>query len=415
MRLGSPPSASPFSSSDSSSPAPATTTTTTTPRFPNPSSRRRDSTSRLSSAPSRPHSSTAGLRLGGGGGGGWWSSGPQAALRGTHDALLHWSRRALAVYDDLTPPQRAAACAAGLVLAALAVLALLYTEAFFAWLATVSSSWRALRLGWLINVLLIAATSFPPIIGYSTANTIAGFVYGFPNAWPIAAGASVAGSLLAFLACRTVLSAHVHRFVGDDHRFVALGQVLRQDGLLYLTAIRFCPLPFSLSNGFLATIPSITPTAFALSTAISTPKLLIHVFIGSQMAVLAEKGDKMPLRDRLVNYASMAVFGSLGALVGYIIYRRTFARAAELARDALAADARAEAGEQGAYGAYGFEYDDQHAHAHAHAEDAALMDPEDAADIMGDDDVSLWNTQMSDDADDYDGGGHSRGSRNGKK
>jgi uncharacterized membrane protein YdjX (TVP38/TMEM64 family) len=64
--------------------------------------------------------------------------------------------------------------------------------------------------------------------------------------------------------------------VGRDHRFIALGQVLRQEGIWYLTAIRFCPLPFSLSNGFLATIPSITPLSFTLSTALSRYVATLH-------------------------------------------------------------------------------------------------------------------------------------------
>lgn len=150
------------------------------------------------------------------------------------------------------------------------ILSVLYSKAFFAWLATVSEVWRKLPGGWLIAFLLVCVTSVPPVIGYSTANTITGFVYGFPMGWPIAASACVFGSFVAFVLCRTVLSSHVHKLIGNDHRFVALSQVLRRDGLLYLTGIRFCPLPFSLSNGFLATIPSITPTAFILSTALST-------------------------------------------------------------------------------------------------------------------------------------------------
>ncbi|KAF7544201.1 hypothetical protein G7Z17_g10156 [Cylindrodendrum hubeiense] len=173
------------------------------------------------------------------------------------------------------------------------------------------------------------------------------------------------------MASRTILSGYVDRMVGKDHRFVALSQVLRQEGIWYLTAIRFCPLPFSLSNGFLATIPSVTPLAFTLSTALSSPKLLVHVFIGSRLALLAEKGDQMSVGDKVINYISMAVGGAVGLTVGLIIYRRTMARAAELAR----IDARGAAAEEGDAG-----YEDSE----------TLIDPEDAAVLMSDDDISLW-------------------------
>lgn len=111
---------------------------------------------------------------------------------------------------------------------------------------------------------------------------------------------------------------------------------------------------------------------------ISRPKLLIHIFIGSRLAIIAEQGDAMSLRDKVVNYTGMFVGGAIGAAAGIIIYRRTMARAEELARE----EAVLVAAEEGAVA-----YEDT---------DDTLMDPEDAANVMGDDDVSLWDTQGDD-------------------
>jgi uncharacterized membrane protein YdjX (TVP38/TMEM64 family) len=176
----------------------------------------------------------------------------------------------------MTPLQRVLAGLAILALYALIILGFVFSRRLFDWLATVSASWRALPGGWLIVFALVFVTAFPPVIGYSTATTISGFVYGFPGGWPIVAAACTAGSLAAFIASRTVLSRAVDRMVGHDKRFIALGHVLRRDGIWYLTGIRFCPLPFSLSNGFLATIPSISPLAFTISTALSRYVPLDH-------------------------------------------------------------------------------------------------------------------------------------------
>ena len=41
----------------------------------------------------------------------------------------------------------------------------------------------------------------------------------------------------------------------------------------------------------------------------------------------------MSFRDKLVNWLGMLVGGLVGFGIGYIIYRRTMARAAELARE----------------------------------------------------------------------------------
>lgn len=177
----------------------------------------------------------------------------------------HLGRRFVA----LPPLYRALVCVAGLVLGLVLLLTFVYSSRLFSWLAPVVRSWRARPAGWLILFFLVVLTSIPPLVGYSTVSTLAGFVYGFPAGWPVVAAGCVVGSEIAFLASRTILSAHVHRLVGRDHRFLALSQVLRREGILYLTAVRLCPLPFSLSNGFLATIPTISPLSFAIATALS--------------------------------------------------------------------------------------------------------------------------------------------------
>lgn len=176
----------------------------------------------------------------------------------------------------MTPIQRGFAILAILAIYALIILGWIFSHRLFDWLAGVSASWRALPGGWLIIFALIFVSAFPPVIGYSTITTISGFVYGFPWGWPVVAAACTLGSLAAFIASRTIFIKSVDRMVGKDPRFVALGQVLRRDGIWYLTGIRFCPLPFSLSNGFLATIPSISPVAFTISTALSRYLLSYH-------------------------------------------------------------------------------------------------------------------------------------------
>lgn len=298
-------------------------------------------------------------------------------------------RRGTTSFTALAPMQQFLVLAAAVLLLALTITLLIFSQRLFHLLGPVAVSWRALPAGWLLIWLATFFVAFPPLIGYSTACTVAGFVYGFPLGWPIVATATVAGSTAAFVASRTVLAGYVDRLVGTDKRFVALGQVLRHDGLGVLALVRFCPLPYSLSNGFLATVPSIAPLSFALATAAASPKLLVHVFIGSRLALLAEKGDEMGFGDRMVNYVSMLVGASVGMGVGYFIYRRTMARAAELAR---------EEGGVGAQPLVGGDYVDEE------GERGALMDPNDAEALMVDeDDISLWDAAGDEEWNDADG------------
>jgi len=138
------------------------------------------------------------------------------------------------------------------------------------------------------------------------------------------------GSFCSFLVSRTILSGFVKRLVANDPRFAALSLVLKHDGLKLLCMIRLCPLPYSLSNGAMSTVPTVQPLTYALATAIATPKLLIHVFIGSRLAVIAKSGEKMDATTKAINWASIVGGMILGALTGWLIYRKTIARSQEL-------------------------------------------------------------------------------------
>ena len=227
----------------------------------------------------------------------------------------------------------------------------------------------------LFVVIIIAA--FPPMIGYSSCVTIAGFVYGFPNGWYIVASSTVVGSLCSFLACRTILSKYVHRLVGQDKRFEALALTLKHDGIKILCMIRFCPLPYSPSNAAIAAFPTIQPLSFAIATALSTPKLIIPIFIGSRMASIGEGGEGMKASTKLLNYFSILFGAGLGIGVGYVIYQRTIARARELEIEEL------EGG--GTRGRADF---DTTVGRGSYTDDAVESD---AVALMNDDDISLWD------------------------
>ncbi|TGO43520.1 hypothetical protein BHYA_0001g01430 [Botrytis hyacinthi] len=280
-------------------------------------------------------------------------------------------RKLVSTWQKLSLLQKCLAIMAAILNIILIVLFLVYQHQIFASLAPFAERWRDMRGGWMILWAMTFVAAFPPLIGYSSTITIAGFVFGVPKGWIIVASATIAGSLCSFLASRTILSSYVHRLVGKDKRFEALALTLKHDGIKILCMIRLCPLPYSLSNAAIATFPTVHPLNYALATALVTPKLLIHVFIGSRLGSLA--GDEeMDTSTKLINYASIVIGAGLGATVGYIIYQRTIARAKELEIEELGtANGDVAAGRRVAA-----EYSD------VNNDDAALMN---------DDDISLWD------------------------
>jgi uncharacterized membrane protein YdjX (TVP38/TMEM64 family) len=246
------------------------------------------------------------------------------------------SRRVLATIEKMTPLQRVLAAAAFVVATVLGILFLVFNEKIFGALEPFAEKWKDTTGGWTILWAITFVAAFPPMIGYSTCATTAGFVYGIWEGWLILATATVVGSTCSLIASRTVLRKYVERWVASDKRFAALTLTLKHDGVKLLCMIRLCPLPYSLSNGAMSTFPTVSPAMYALATTLITPKLFIHVFIGSRLAAIARKGEKMTASDRAVNYASIAIGAVVGAFTGWYIYRKTMARAAELGAEEIA-------------------------------------------------------------------------------
>ena len=284
----------------------------------------------------------------------------------------------------LSPLQRVLVVIAMVAMNVFGILFLIYNEKIFSYLAPAAQKWHAIPFGWVILWCATFISAFPPLIGYSTTLTISGFVYGFPGGWFIVASATVAGSLGSFIASRTVLSSYVHRLVGEDKRFQALALTLKHDGLKVLCMIRLCPLPYSLSNAAISTFPTVHPLSYALATTIVSPKLLIHVFIGSRLAQIAESGGTMDAGTKAINWISIILGSILGAAVGYIIYQKTMQRAKELEVEEIA-----NAAEEGRGGS-GVGSGATNAREAGRGYTDSLEGDEDAAVLMDPDDISLW-------------------------
>jgi hypothetical protein len=186
----------------------------------------------------------------------------------------------------------------------------------------------------------------------------------------------------------------VTRLTENDKRFAALALTLKHDGVKLLMMIRLCPLPYSLSNGAISTIPTVQWPQFMAATAAATPKLILHVFVGSQLGRIADSGDKMDGKTKAISYLSIAIGLTAGVATGWIMYTKTKARAQELEAEEREAAVRGEAPD-------GDEFDEEGRY--EYSDDA--MEREATEAIRGDDGISLRSDQeyrddFDDDADD---------------
>ncbi|KAK3815216.1 MAG: snare associated Golgi protein-domain-containing protein, partial [Benniella sp.] len=140
--------------------------------------------------------------------------------------------------------------------------------------------------GPLVLMFALFATSFPPIIGYSSCVTMSGYVYGFMNGFLMAFSSAWLGSIVCFYFCRRWFKVHVRKLMTKNKSLKAVVRTVEKKGFRLLLLIRLAPYPFNIMNALLSAthIPLYT---FALATGLSLLKLMLFVYIGSTLSSLA--------------------------------------------------------------------------------------------------------------------------------
>ncbi|KAI5959215.1 TVP38 [Candida theae] len=209
---------------------------------------------------------------------------------------------------------------AGCILLAIAgILFIVFHSYLINQLINLSDKWHDLKYGRVIIFALVFTVSFPPLIGFTALSMLTGMVYGFPQGWPLLAFASVSGCTASFLVFRYLLQNQATRLVQYNEKFRAFAEVLHEDSsLLLLCLIRLCPLPYSLSNGALAAVPELPLLTYFLATFITSPKLFIHLFVGSKLKDLGS--DKSSGMSKVVDVISIAITAGAASLATYLIY-----------------------------------------------------------------------------------------------
>ncbi|KAL2700318.1 hypothetical protein AAEP93_008841 [Penicillium crustosum] len=244
------------------------------------------------------------------------------------------------IWEGMTPLKKIATFFAALFVGASGIAFMVFTGKLFIWLGPVAEKWETSWLAAFILWLCVFFVSFPPLVGWSTFGTVAGFIFGVWKGWLIYASATVLGSTVSFYVSRTILSGFVKRLMEHDKRFAALALTLKYDGLKLLCMIRLCPLPYSICNGAVSTFPTVQPLMYGLATAIISPKLLVPAFIGSRIRLLSEKGEEMSAGSKAVNICSIILTVGIGIFTGWTLARAKELEAQERAdiRDSLQAD-----------------------------------------------------------------------------
>ncbi|CCG80829.1 Putative uncharacterized protein [Taphrina deformans PYCC 5710] len=251
--------------------------------------------------------------------------------RELQDLIRKQTTAALRHANSLSTVQRLFAASFLVMVAVFTGLSIGYHSALFGLIEGWKGRLTGSRFGWMVLAGVTAVVCFPPLVGYATSVTVAGYVFGFLEGWAVSVVGTVVGASVAFLVYRHGLSRYAARLGAQNRNFLALTRAMDgHGGLTLLILVRACPLPFSLSNAALAAVPSVTFPRFLLATTLGTVRLLVHTFVGSRIADLAS-GPGQDNRSKVVNALGIVGGLSVGVLTGVVVYRRTKAIANRLA------------------------------------------------------------------------------------
>ncbi|KAL7341034.1 hypothetical protein BJY59DRAFT_122309 [Rhodotorula toruloides] len=215
----------------------------------------------------------------------------------------------------------------GLYLFAGIVMLVIGPNKVFAWFASLADKIRSLSYAWAVFLGLAIVLSFPPMIGFGTAQTLVGFALSLWPGFLVSAASCLLGSALAFLLIR-LFDSSISRFPA----FQALSQAVASKGLLLIVLLRLCPLPFSYSNASFASIEAVTLTRFILGTwrSILLPKVFLYVFIGDRMYKFADPKSRgeMDTLSKWLNAASIGISAIVAVGASYYVYKITIRYAA---------------------------------------------------------------------------------------
>ncbi|KAH3668153.1 hypothetical protein OGAPHI_001907 [Ogataea philodendri] len=179
--------------------------------------------------------------------------------------------------------------------------------------------------GQAILFALVFVVGFPPVIGYSFLSVLCGMVYGF-HGWPLLTSATLAGSSASFLVCKNWLREYSEWCIRHEPKIGVFVSALNDEEATYwqnfgvMCLVRLCPLPYSLSNGALAAIPTLGFSTFAGATFVTSPKLLVPLYVGYQLRKLAQDGEAT--ETKLVDILNMVIAPVAFVIVTYVIYKR---------------------------------------------------------------------------------------------
>ncbi|KAG2197315.1 hypothetical protein INT46_005641 [Mucor plumbeus] len=167
------------------------------------------------------------------------------------------------------------------------------------------------------------------MIGFTFASTLTGFIYGFPGGiFPAQTGAFV-GAIIAF---GLIKKYNFNRFIrlspSKQEKYTAIQEAIEQGGFKMIMLIRLSPIPWPIQNMLLSILPTISTQQFVLASFLSSFKVSVEVWIGSQLADISN--PNLPPSAHRIAMMVMGVGVFILIAVAWWLYRLTMQKVDEM-------------------------------------------------------------------------------------
>ncbi|KAI8060094.1 hypothetical protein BC940DRAFT_312747 [Gongronella butleri] len=179
---------------------------------------------------------------------------------------------------------------------------------------------RSTPFSWLAMMGVLILTSIPPVIGFTFTASLTGFIYGVPGGFPIVISGAFVGAMTCFhLIRRYQITRFIRLSPSKQEKYQAIQDAIEQGGLRIMLLIRLSPIPWPITNMMLSVLPTVTPRQFTITAFVSAFKLCLEVWVGSQLADIAN--PDLPESAHRVAVITMLVSVFILVAVAYWLYR----------------------------------------------------------------------------------------------
>lgn len=125
---------------------------------------------------------------------------------------------------------------------------------------------------------------------------------------------------------KTELFGRKLRALSESAKWQAISKAITERGIGLVVLLRLCPVPpWVYSNLGFSLLPSdkLSFGQFLLATILSTPRLFLHVFIGSRVFALSDPTKELDSTTKMLDISGIVVGMVLSTVLGWYVYRVT--------------------------------------------------------------------------------------------